>query len=126
MSIVSYLRALTQLGPKYVIVTDGARALETKIVGTAGAGDAFGATLRPTWRSAVVSTRRLARLRSIRHQWSSTSIPKQAYCDVTNLIRRQRQDNEPLEGGPSIIVDLSLDPSASPLTSRFGVSEVGD
>jgi ribokinase len=59
MSIVSYLRALTQIGPKYVIVTDGARgafvgshdeilfspALETKIVGTAGAGDAFGATL---------------------------------------------------------------------------------
>jgi ribokinase len=59
MSIVSYLRALIQLGPKYVAVTDGARgafvashdqiifcpALETKIVGTAGAGDAFGATL---------------------------------------------------------------------------------
>ena len=59
MSIVSYLRALTQLGPKYVAVTDGARgafvgshneiifslALKSKIVGTAGAGDAFGATL---------------------------------------------------------------------------------
>ena len=59
MSIVSYLRALTEVGPKYVIITDGARgafvgshdeilfspALETKIVGTAGAGDAFGATL---------------------------------------------------------------------------------
>ena len=57
MSIMSYLRALTILGPKYVIVTDGARgafvgcqdeiifcrALETEIVGTAGAGDAFGA-----------------------------------------------------------------------------------
>ncbi len=59
MSIVSYFRALTQLGPKYVAITDGARgafvashneiifspALESKIVGTAGAGDAFGATL---------------------------------------------------------------------------------
>ncbi len=59
MSIVSYLRALTQLGPKYVAVTDGAQgafvasqdelifspALKSKIVGTAGAGDAFGATL---------------------------------------------------------------------------------
>jgi ribokinase len=59
MSIVAYLRALTQMGPKYTIVTDGARgafvgsrdeiffspALETKIVGTAGAGDAFGATI---------------------------------------------------------------------------------
>jgi ribokinase len=59
MSIISYLRALTRLGPKYVTVTDGGRgafvgsdkeiifspALESKIVGTAGAGDAFGATL---------------------------------------------------------------------------------
>jgi ribokinase len=59
MSIVSYLRAIAQLGPKYVAVTGGARgafvgsreeimfcpALDTKIVGTAGAGDAFGATL---------------------------------------------------------------------------------
>ena len=59
MSIVSYLRAMIQLGPRYVAVTDGARgafiasreeiifspALETKVVGTAGAGDAFGATL---------------------------------------------------------------------------------
>ena len=59
MSIVAYLRALTELGPKYVAVTDGARgafvashkeitfnpAPESKIVGTAGAGDAFGATL---------------------------------------------------------------------------------
>jgi ribokinase len=59
MSIVSYLRAMARLGPKYVAVTDGARgafvssgqeilfcpALDTKIVGTAGAGDAFGATL---------------------------------------------------------------------------------
>jgi ribokinase len=59
MSIVAYLRALTRLGPQYVAVTDGARgafvgsrkeiiftpARESKIVGTAGAGDAFGATL---------------------------------------------------------------------------------
>lgn len=59
MSIVAYLEALTSAGPKHVIVTDGARgafvgssdeilfssALKTKIVGTAGAGDAFGATI---------------------------------------------------------------------------------
>jgi ribokinase len=59
MSIVSYLRAMAGLGPKYVAITDGARgafvgtseqimfcpAVNTKIVGTAGAGDAFGATL---------------------------------------------------------------------------------
>ena len=58
LSIVAYLRVLIKLGPRYVIVTDGARgvfvgshdeilfsrALETKTVGTAGAGDAFGAT----------------------------------------------------------------------------------
>jgi ribokinase len=59
MSILAYLRALRELGPKYVAVTDGARgafvashkeiifspALASKIVGTAGAGDAFGSTL---------------------------------------------------------------------------------
>ena len=59
MSIVSYLRALTQLGPRYVTITDGAQgafvgsreeiifnpALKSKVIGTAGAGDAFGATL---------------------------------------------------------------------------------
>jgi ribokinase len=53
------LRALRQLGPRYVVVTDGARgafvgsqteiifgpALKSKVAGTAGAGDAFGATL---------------------------------------------------------------------------------
>jgi ribokinase len=59
MSLVAYLRALMELGPRYVIVTDGARgaivgsqaeiifgpALKSKVAGTAGAGDAFGATL---------------------------------------------------------------------------------
>jgi sugar/nucleoside kinase (ribokinase family) len=59
MSLVAFLHVLMQLGPKYVIVTDGARgafvgsrgelifgpALKSKAVGTAGAGDAFGATL---------------------------------------------------------------------------------
>jgi ribokinase len=59
MSILSFLHALTQLGPRYVIITDGARgafvgsrrelifgpAQESSVVGTAGAGDAFGATL---------------------------------------------------------------------------------
>jgi ribokinase len=59
MSLVGYLRALTRAGPKYVVVTDGARgafvashdeilfgpAQEARTVSTAGAGDAFGATL---------------------------------------------------------------------------------
>jgi ribokinase len=59
MSIVAFLRALISAGPKYVIVTDGARgafvashdeiifspSLETNIISTAGAGDAFGATI---------------------------------------------------------------------------------
>jgi ribokinase len=58
MGIAAYFRALTRLGPKHVVVTDGARgafvasaaeilfapALKLKVVGTAGAGDAFGAT----------------------------------------------------------------------------------
>jgi ribokinase len=58
MGIAAYFRALMRLGPKHVVITDGARgafagspgeilfapALKTEIVGTAGAGDAFAAT----------------------------------------------------------------------------------
>jgi ribokinase len=58
MGIAAYFRALARLGPKHVVVTDGARgafaaspgeilfapALATKVVATAGAGDAFAAT----------------------------------------------------------------------------------
>jgi ribokinase len=58
MGIAAYFGALTSLGPGYVVITDGGRgafvgspgqilfgpALKSKVVGTAGAGDAFGAT----------------------------------------------------------------------------------
>ena len=58
MGIAAFFRALARLGPKHVVVTDSARgafvasaaeilfapALKPKVVGTAGAGDAFGAT----------------------------------------------------------------------------------
>jgi ribokinase len=58
MAIGPYVRALTRLGPKYVVITDGARgayvgsteeilfvpALTAKVASTAGAGDAFAAT----------------------------------------------------------------------------------
>ena len=58
MGIAAYFRALMRLGPKYVVITDGARgafvgsseeilfapAIGSKVVGTAGAGDAFAAT----------------------------------------------------------------------------------
>jgi ribokinase len=58
IGIAAYFRALARLGPKYVVVTDGARgafvgsdeeilfapAVRTKVVGTAGAGDAFSST----------------------------------------------------------------------------------
>ena len=58
MGIAAYFRALRRLGPEHVVITDGARgafvgspeeilfapALATKVVGTAGAGDAFAAT----------------------------------------------------------------------------------
>ena len=58
MSVAGVLRALTQLGPMHVIITDGARgafvgsrdeiifgpAQKSNVFGTAGAGDAFGAT----------------------------------------------------------------------------------
>jgi ribokinase len=58
MGIAAYFRALTRLGPKHVVITDGARgafvgspkeilfapALKSRVIGTAGAGDAFAAT----------------------------------------------------------------------------------
>lgn len=58
IGIGDYLRTLARLGPRHVVVTDAARgafagspaeilfapALATRVVGTAGAGDAFGAT----------------------------------------------------------------------------------
>jgi ribokinase len=58
MGIAAYLGSVTRLGPDFVVITDGARgafvgsateilfapALKSKVVGTAGAGDAFGAT----------------------------------------------------------------------------------
>jgi ribokinase len=58
MSLVAFLRALAQLGPKLVLLTDGPRGaflatghevlfcppLTTTVAGTAGAGDAFGST----------------------------------------------------------------------------------
>jgi ribokinase len=58
MSLVGFFAALRQLGPRYVVVTDGRHGaflgtedsiiycptLETKVAGTAGAGDAFNTT----------------------------------------------------------------------------------
>jgi ribokinase len=58
IGLAAYLRGLGELGPKYVVITDGARgafvgsaseilfapALHATVVGTAGAGDSFGAT----------------------------------------------------------------------------------
>jgi ribokinase len=58
MSLAAFLDAVRELGPRYVVVTDGRNgaflgapdaayfcpALETEVVGTAGAGDAFNAT----------------------------------------------------------------------------------
>jgi hypothetical protein len=74
-------------------------ALETKIVGSPALVMLLVLPLRHTWRSAVVSTKRSAQQRQIRHRWSRTWILKQACCDVTNSIRRLQQDNEPLEDG---------------------------
>jgi len=58
MSLAAFFAAVTQLGPRFVVVTDGRHGaflgtkaaihfcpvLETKVAGTAGAGDAFNAT----------------------------------------------------------------------------------
>jgi ribokinase len=58
MSLVAFFRALTAVGPKYIVLTDGSRgafvatkeeilhcpAAKCPVIGTAGAGDAFAAT----------------------------------------------------------------------------------
>lgn len=58
MSVQAFFSALRQMGPRFVIVTDGRHGaflgtmdaiyfcpvLETKVAGTAGAGDAYNAT----------------------------------------------------------------------------------
>ncbi|MBO0766920.1 MAG: carbohydrate kinase family protein, partial [Hyphomicrobiaceae bacterium] len=59
MSLAAFFDALRRLGPRFVVVTDGRNgaflgtqdaihfcpaSLETKVMGTAGAGDAFNAT----------------------------------------------------------------------------------
>jgi ribokinase len=110
MSLASYLRALTQLGPKYVTITDGARgafvgsheeiifspALQSKIVGTAGAGDAFGATL----------TAYLAlgfRLEEAMSAASVNSASVVGYVDTqTGLLRRLDLDHKVLAGQRAI------------------------
>jgi ribokinase len=95
------LRALTQVGTKYVIVADGARGafvgshdeilfspvLETKIVGTAGAGDAFGATL----------TAYLALGRRIDEAVSAATVNSASvveYVDTQGLLRRHQLDQK--------------------------------
>jgi ribokinase len=113
MSIVAYLRALTELGPKYVAVTDGARgafvasrkeiifspALESKIVGTACAGDAFGATLTAYlalgYRLAEAVCAATANSASVvGHVDTQTGLLRR------EEIRRLRRGSEPSEVGP--------------------------
>jgi ribokinase len=110
MSIVAYLQALTSAGPKYVIVTDGARgafvgsddeivfspALETKIVGTAGAGDAFGATL-----ATYLTFGR--RIDEAVYAATINSASVVGHVDTqTGLLRRYLLDQKIAEGQPTI------------------------
>ena len=100
MGIAAYFCALTRLGPKYVVITDGGRgafvgspgeilfapALKSKVVGTAGAGDAFGATFT-TYVALGCSIEEALRAATI----NSASVV--GHIDTqTGLLRRQELD----------------------------------
>ena len=100
MGIAAYFRALTRLGPKHVIITDGARgafvgspkeilfapALKSKVAGTAGAGDAFAATF-----TAYVALGRPVEEALRAATINSASVV--GYIDTqTGLLRRQELD----------------------------------
>lgn len=111
MSIVAYLEALTSAGPKHAIVTDGARgafvgssneilfnpALKTNIVGTAGAGDAFGATI-----TTYLATGR--RLDEAVYAATVNSASVVEHVDAqTGLLRRDVLDKKIIALGPQTI-----------------------
>ncbi len=100
MRIAAYFCALTRLGPRYVVITDGgggafvgspgqvlfAPALKSKVVGTAGAGDAFGATFT-AYVALAYSVEEALRAATI----NSASVV--GYIDTqTGLLRRRELD----------------------------------
>lgn len=110
MGIAAYFRALMRLGPKYLVVTDGARgafvgsagqilfapSAESNVVGTAGAGDAFGATF----------TAYVALGRPIEEALRAAAINSAAvvgHIDTqSGLMRRQELDRRLTESEPRI------------------------
>jgi sugar/nucleoside kinase (ribokinase family) len=124
MGIAAFLRALVQLGPKHVVITDGARgafvassaeilfalALKSKVVGTAGAGDAFAATFATyvTLGRPIEEALRAATINS--RLWSGTSIPRPACCDAVNSTSgsQQRRRNQPSAGGQCSVSRLPV------------------
>jgi ribokinase len=110
MSVAGVLRALTQLGPMHVIITDGARgafvgsrdeiifgpAQKSNVFGTAGAGDVFGATFAAY----------LARGHRIDEALIAASINSASvvqYVDTqTGLLRHQHLDEKVASGHQAI------------------------
>ena len=92
MSLVASSPALRELGPRYVVVTDGRHGaflgtpeaimycpvLETKVAGTAGAGDAFNATFTAYVAWAGPRRRRCGRRPSTPPRSSATSTRRPA------------------------------------------------
>jgi ribokinase len=110
MSVAGVLRALTQLGPMHVIITDGARgafvgsrdeiifgsAQKSKVFGTAGAGDAFAATF-----AAYLAQGHRIDEALIAASINSASVVQ--YVDTqTGLLRRQHLDEKVASGYQAI------------------------
>ena len=112
MGLVDFFAGLRKLGPRYVVVTDGrdgaflgtpeailyCPVLETKVAGTAGAGDAFNATF-----TACVAMGRPARGGAAggghqrRPRSSATSTRRPGCCRSQEIDRRLGETKDTLE-----------------------------
>lgn len=114
MTLVSFLNALSALGPKHILLTDGARgsflkreneilycpALPAKVASTAGAGDAFSATFS-AWAAMGRPPEEALRAGTINAASVCTHVDTQ-----TGLLTREAIDQRLKAEGPNLPVRI--------------------